>query len=448
MFIGIVGAWVAVVIWGGVNGNLGIVTVHASLHPSLVGRTVLRIPPLGAVSARTHVGPARIDVSVDQVHIKETAEWLKLHKSPKQTAGVIEDGIKKTAFSLARIAVFVAVLGAFSACVMLNVRGRNIVWGLAAGVLGVALPLALAAATYNPAAFESPTFEGEMSRAPQLLDTAQQAWQSNAEVIQDLPRIANRTAALCQKLGQGSFRRQAQYYRVLLISDLHNNPIAASFALDLAHTYSPELVLIDGDFTDLGHPLEAQLLKGLKALGVPVLAVTGNHDSRATVNALEAIPELTMLEDGRAVREGGLSVMGFGDPASRRANVGSVDNRPSQLKSLARRMRDRLAKTRPDVLMVHNNTVATSIAGGAPVIVDGHSHIAGVISRRGSVIVNPGTTGAAGIRYFSAAQRPAYTACVLHFSTDRRPRLRMVDSIRMEMPSGDFCVTRKSVSAR
>lgn len=447
--IGVVGAWVGVVIWNGVDGNLGIVTVHASVHPALVGRTVLRIPPLGALSARTHIGPARIDLSIDQVHIQQTAQWLRQHKSPKQTAAMVEGGITRTAYRLARVAILVAALGAFAGCVLFKLRLKHALWGTVFGVLGVAIPLALAALTYNPAAFENPQFEGEMSRAPQLLDTAQQAWQSNATVMQDLPRIANRTVALCQRLGQGRLSGPPDYYRALLISDLHNNPVGARFALDLARTYKVDLVLVDGDFTDLGHPLETDLLAGLGKFDVPIVAVAGNHDSRATIRALRTIPGLVILDNGRTVREGDLSIMGFGDPSARRANTGSVNTTPARLRALSRAIARRLGRARPpDILMLHDNSVARGIAGRAPLIADGHSHKAGIDNRGGSLIVNPGTTGAAGIRYFSARQRPSYTACVLHFSTGRNPRLKMVDSIRMEMPSGDFAVTRRSAPFR
>ncbi len=448
ILIGILGAWLGVMLWGGVYGNIGIVTVHASLRPAIFGRTVLRIPPLGAVSARTHIGPARIDLSIDQVHIKETAEWLKLRKSPKQTAAIVEDGIKKTAFSLAGWAVVVAAVGAVAACVLFRLGRKRVTQGLIAGVLSVAVPLALAAATYRPAAFDNPSFEGEMARAPQLLDTAQKAWQSNAQVIQDLPRIANRTAALCDKLGQGRYCAQPQQYRVLVISDLHNNPIGAHLALDLAETYKVDLVLIDGDFTDLGHPLEAELLATLKRIQAPIVAVTGNHDSRATVAALQSVANMTVLHKGECVRECGLSIMGFDDPVSRRANTGSVNDSRSQLRALRSKIEHAVGRSQPDLLMVHNDGVAKAAAGAVSVIVDGHSHKADISYRGRSVVVNPGTTGAAGVRFFSDARKPAYTASVLSFAADRHPRLDAVDSIRMDMPSGDYCVTRRSVPLR
>ena len=446
MLIGIIGAWLAVAIWGGVNGNIGIVTVRASLRPAIIGGTVLRIPPLGAVSARTHLGPTRIELTIDQVHIKETADWLKLRKSPKQTAAIVENGIKKTAITLAWMSVVIAAVGALAACVLLKMGGKRTAQGLIAGVLGVAIPLTLAAVTYKPAAFDRPSFEGEMARAPMMLDAVQQAWQSNAQVIQCLPRIANRTSALCKRLGQGAICAQPRQYRVLVISDLHNNPIGAHLALDLAETYKVDLVLVDGDFTDLGHPLEAELLTTLKRISVPIVAITGNHDSRATVTALKSVRNMTILHKGECVRECGLSIMGFDDPVSRRANMGGVNDSQRQLGALRSRISRAVGRYQPDVLMIHNDSVAKAVAGTVPVIVDGHSHKAEISYRGRSIVINPGTTGAAGLRFFSDQAKPAYTGSILSFAADGSRKLDAVDSVRLEMPSGDYSVTRKSIS--
>jgi Icc-related predicted phosphoesterase len=309
------------------------------------------------------------------------------------------------------------------------------------------LPLALAACTYNPSAFENPRFEGEMSRAPEVLDIAEQAWQSNAGLIRDIPRIASRTVTLYQRLANRRLVGSQQCYTVLAISDLHNNPIAARFALDVAQTYDAKLVVIAGDFTDLGHPLEAELLAGLRRFQIPMVAVSGNHDSRSTVRALSSVPHLVMLGNGQTVTKAGLSIMGFGDPASRREAGGSVKATTSQLRSLSSRIASRLGGfRRPAILLVHNDRVGARAAGRAPIIVDGHSHTASVGARNGSVVINPGTTGAAGVRYFSAKLKPSCTCAVLRFTTGSRPKLKSVDSIRLEMPSGDFSVSRRSVT--
>jgi len=445
---GVIGAWLGIAVWGGVNGDLGIVNIHAAIYPATSGRTQLSFPPFGSMSARTHLSPVRMELSINQVHIEETAQWLKKHKSPQQTANLIGAGIKRIAIRLACISLVIAAIGAFFACGLCNFKGRQVVVGTISGLIGVVLPLVLAACTYNTGAFDTPDFQGEMSRAPGLFNIAQRAWKKNSGVMQDVLRISARTSALYQQVGNAGYDQiaaQAQYTRVLLVSDLHNNPMGVRFALNLAGSYKPKLVLITGDFTDLGHPLEAHLLVGLKKFGVPIVGVAGNHDSRSTIKALKTIPKMTMLDNGDVVEKCKLSIMGYADPASKRAETGSIDVSSRQIRRLTSRIRSRLDRSNPDILMVHNNDVGDNIGGYVPVVVDGHLHIAYVKRRRGGIIVNPGTTGAAGIRYFSVRKKPAYTAAVLQFSTGDRPRLQSVDSISMELPSGDFTVSRKSV---
>lgn len=452
LLIGLVGAWLAVMIWGGVSGDTGLLTIHASISPSISGKTVLRFTPLGSVSAQTHHSPLQLNLSIEQIHIEQTARWLEQHKSPQQTADLVENSMIRLAVRLAYLTIIVAAVGALVACVLFRVGAKRTLAGTLVGVLGVAVPLVLAVLTYNTAGFQNATYDGEMARAPQMLDVAQQAWQRNSGIVRDIPRIASRTATLCQQLertGYRHFTTAQPYYTVLLISDLHNNPVAIQFALDVAQTYGAKAVLVAGDFTDLGHPLEAQLLAGLKKFHCPLVGVTGNHDSRATVAALKTIPGLTLLDDGQTVKTGDLSITGFGDPAAKRGYTGSVNTSPRQLNQLSRQISRCLAHGgSPDILMVHNNDVGREAAGRVPLILDGHLHNSYVTTRRGSIIVNPGTTGAAGIRYFSAREQPCYSAAVLHFTTGSRPRLKMVDTIKMQMPSGDFSITRESMTGR
>jgi len=451
LLVGLFGAWVAIILWGGVSGDMGIITVHGALRPSVSGITKLRFPPLGSISAQTHSSPVALDLSVEQVHIAETAQWLKQHKSPRETADLVESGLTRMARRLLVLTLLVGAGGAFLACALFKVGWSRALGGVIVGLLAVAVPLGIAALTYNIDAFQNPVFDGEMARAPQMLEIAQEAWEKNSKVVREMPRIASRVANLCGQLESAGYRRIAgsgDYYSVLLISDLHNNPVAVRYALDIAQTYGVKSVLIAGDFTDLGHPLEAGMLAGLKKFHRPMLGVTGNHDSRATVRALASVPDLRLLDDGQTAMLGSVRVVGFADPASRRANTGSVNVSRRKLNALSRRIASRLARNpSPDLLLVHNNEVGRDAAGRVPVIAEGHLHQAFVVTRKASVIVNPGTTGAAGVRYFSATNKPVYSAAVLHFSPGRSPRLRKVDSIKMQVPSGDFSVTRESVSA-
>jgi hypothetical protein len=94
----------------------------------------------------------------------------------------------------------------------------------------------------------------------------------------------------------------------------------------------------------------------------------------------------------------------------------------------------------PDVLLLHNHRVAEPLAGTVPVILYGHDHRARVTREAGSVLVDAGTSGAAGVRYFTVADPPAYTAALLTFSPGSPPRLTAVDLIEVREPAGGFSI--------
>lgn len=448
MLVGLAGAWLGVVAWDGVRGDLDLVTVQASFKPALAGGTEVDLPPFGSLFALTHQGPLRLRLQVDQLHVEETIEWLKQRKTPEEAVAHLHEEIRHVSGKLVKGTVLVALIGAAAATMLLGSGWRYTLVGVVAGVLGVAVPLGIAVHTYDTAAFSSPRYEGELSRAPRLLDAIHQGY-TNA--VERLPVITDQVVELYQQLetnGAGAAVDRKAKLRVLLISDLHNNPLGLNFALDLARSYRVRMVLVCGDVTDFGHSLEGELLTGWERFSVPVAMVTGNHDSRSVADALSAISGVTVLDNGEAVETAGLRVAGYGDPAARRPGPGSVNASAKDLDNLAQRMtRDLAKRDTPDVLMVHNFRVARNLVGRTPLIVTGHSHSALVEERKGTVIVNPGTTGAAGVRYFTSKQSPPYTAAVLHFARDgAKPRLSMVDLVELQQPSGDFVISRRSIA--
>lgn len=66
--------------------------------------------------------------------------------------------------------------------------------------------------------------------------------------------------------------------------------------------------------------------------------------------------------------------------------------------------------------------------------------------RDDSVLVNAGTTGAEGVRYFTDKHRPAYGAAILSFVPGREPTLRYVDFIEVNPTDGGFLVQRRDLA--
>lgn len=148
--------------------------------------------------------------------------------------------------------------------------------------------------------------------------------------------------------------------RICHLSDLHfgrhDTAVADSLLADL-HRQAPDLVIVSGDFTQVGNEAEFQTARGfLDRLPAPLFAVPGNHDVPAQ-NLLRRMvapyahyrryiaPELEPLLDLGDVVIAGLKT-------SRRARAelnwahGSISRRQLD------RLRQRLAETSPDALRI------------------------------------------------------------------------------------------------
>lgn len=447
VLLGLVGAWATVYLWSGVSGNLKLATVRAEFEPSLEGGTRVALPPFGVLWARTHQGPLRLDLRVDQIHIEQAIEWLSQGRKPQEAADYLEPHIRRLSKRLVSGTLIAALVGAAIAGMLFRIGWR---WRLAAiliGTISVAGPLVFVARDYDTSAFASARYEGELSRAPYVLGALKRGY---TNVVENLPTVTRQVVGLYHRLetnGTGPNLNGQSALRVLAISDLHNNPLGLHFALNLARSYRVGLVLVGGDITDLGHPLEGDLLTNWTRFNAPVLFVTGNHDSRAIAEAMSAIPGVRELDQGKVTKSVGLRIAGYGDPAARRSGVGDVNTTPEDLASLTRRIkRDLTRQDPPDIVLVHNFRIAKDIAGLAPVIVTGHSHSASVEDRMGSVVVNSGTTGAKGLRYLTSERDAPQTAAVLHFATGNSTvRLTAVDLIELRQLTGDFVVSRRSI---
>ncbi|HTE18863.1 MAG TPA: hypothetical protein VK689_10855, partial [Armatimonadota bacterium] len=150
---------------------------------------------------------------------------------------------------------------------------------------------------------------------------------------------------------------------------------------------------------------------------------------------------------GVPVQAAGLRIVGWNDPAAQRAGFGDPDPTAADLEQYRLGIEQWVARGEPaDVLVLHHYAPAEGLAGKAPVVLFGHDHRARVEQREGSVLVDAGTTGAAGLRYLTSPTRPPFSAAVLQFSAGIAPRLEAVDLIHLRDPNGDFTVERTTVN--
>lgn len=453
MLIGILGAWLAVTLVGGRTANSKLFTLHGEIRPALVGQTTLAIPPFGTISAHTHEIPLRVQIRIDELHMVQLMGLATREPTQAEAVSMVQRDLIHAAELLVVQSVALGALGALIFTLLIGERGwRRLTAAVGIGALGIAIPLAIIALTYRPTAFANPRYQGQLRQAPILLQSVQQGWRQYVAMGDRMPVVVDRVVRLYQQLNAVSITPltpEGDIHRVLHISDLHNNPLGLKYALDLAREYHVELVVVTGDVTDLGHPLESGLLKRWKEFVVPVVVISGNHDSKAIMSRLAALPNVTVLDQGETVTRAGITFMGFGDPAAKRNGMGSVDPTDAELRDLRERILARLQLgPTPDVLLVHNHRVAQELLGHVPVILTGHSHTAQLLQRDGGTLINPGTTGAAGLRYFTSPRHPSYGAAVLHFSRSQPSRLQVVDMIALEEPEGNFSIRRQNIATQ
>ena len=72
--------------------------------------------------------------------------------------------------------------------------------------------------------------------------------------------------------------------RITVASDLHNNLVAIPV---LRQAAAGGLVIVAGDLSDRGTPLETAALRSVVGTGYPVVFVAGNHDSDTSARALQ-----------------------------------------------------------------------------------------------------------------------------------------------------------------
>jgi 3',5'-cyclic AMP phosphodiesterase CpdA len=202
------------------------------------------------------------------------------------------------------------------------------------------------------------------------------------------------------------------------------------------------------------------IVTGVARLGSPVVAVSGNHDSRPLMLAAARRGVIVLTRSGRLLPDGatdrelvvsiaGLRVAGWDDPAE--SAGGTFEGKLLELKEQAlldaeQQFLDWFAALpeRPDVVLVHRHSLAHALLsrlaaeGGEPVLVlTGHDHDQHVESEGAHVLVDGGTVGAGGA--FGVADEQSGFALV-HLDADHRARA--VDLVEVEPASGSASAHR------
>jgi predicted phosphodiesterase len=428
---------------------IGPLDLQVRLQPSWRGATEIMLPPLGRVSARTHAAPVTVSLMPAGMRVRSINLLVEQVKNSRATLQQMKQDARQAARSLMLRLMATAFVSAALVAGLIGRRSlrRSVAMGLTGGGLILAGCLLLSQ-TYHAEAFRRPRYTGVLSKATAAIQLAQRGFANLDKVETQLRNSATNLARFYSRMETLAPPASSDgLVRVLHVSDLHNNRLGLEFARTLAREYKVGLIACTGDLTDYGSPLENELLDGWRRMTVPTLFVSGNHDSRSTVAALKRIPNAIVLEDGKSVERLGLRFIGWEDPVSARPGAGDADYAAGDLEALDSRIRTTLQgmNPRPDVLLLHNYRVAEPLAGTVPVLLYGHDHRARLAERDGSTLVDAGTTGAAGVRYFTVAVPPPFSAALLSFRPGTPPRLIAVDLIEVRQPEGSFSIQRYPV---
>jgi predicted phosphodiesterase len=437
--------WLAMCLAGTTVG-VGPVVVRWQVAPSSAGVTELRLPPIGTVSAVTHRTPITVSLLAERFQVRSTTALLAaLEKQDTLQRSMERDARRAVPQAAARLLLFGLLAGLAFGRLIAPRNGRRIA---ATALLTVALLGLLSVgtlATYDRRGFRRLRFTGILSEAPKAIELVRRGL-ADVDRLRLQIRYATTNLARFYRVveSQPIAALPGEQIRVLHVSDLHDNAAGLDFARTLAKQYHIDEVVCTGDLTDYGTTAEDEFVAHWGALGPGSLFVMGNHDSRDTLAAVRRLPRATALADGVVTEAAGLRFVGWADPASLRSGLGSVDDSEPQLAGLEGRIRAALPRLQPppDVLMVHNYHVAEALAGTVPVILYGHDHRLRIAEKAGSVLVDAGTTGAAGVRYFTTPTPPPYTAVLLTFRRGPRPRFLSADLFTLREPDDSFTVER------
>jgi predicted phosphodiesterase len=430
-----------------VTHPVGPVDVTLSAHLSSQGGTSVLLPPLGRVHADTHRLPVEVELLPAQIRLQSVRDLLQ--RLDRRTETILEarqDARRAIEIYLWRLAGLALVGGVLGSLLIGQRRPAHLA---ASGAFCLGLTAAVAASiglTFRTRAFDNPSYSGVLSEAPVAIDMVRRGFSDFERVRRQLRNTAANLSRTYAELAARPEGPDENSLRLLHISDVHNNPAALDLTLALAASYKVEGLLCTGDLTDYGSPVESRLVARWPALPVPSLFVSGNHDSQATMRAIAALPNATLVKDGEVVERFGLRIVGWNDPVSLRPGIGDAEVSEAELTALRERMAGCLTALtpKPDLVLVHNYHAAEACAGLAPVFLYGHDHRARVAQRQGSWLIDAGTTGAAGIRFVTGDHRPPFSAAILYFCRPPVVRLQAVDLLQLHQPSGEFTVERST----
>jgi predicted phosphodiesterase len=391
-------------------------TVRLSVEPARHGALDLYAPVVDwGVRFPVVRLPARVNVDVRAV---DRAAVVRLAESGSLDTELVRGQARDALAFYLRLAILVATLAAaaFGMLVALAVRGgpgpRLRVTLAAAAITAVAGGAALVVLLPPRSNIDAPQYYANGTEVPTALRTIESLGAS-AQTLDD--EIDQQLVGIARLVTSPAGRAPVeQLPRATVASDLHNNVLALP-ALERAARGGP--LFFVGDLTDKGSPLEQSLVLRIVRAGSPLVFVSGNHDSDVLERKLARAGAVVLTRSGRLRGDGttdgapvtnvrGLRVAGYDDPLKRLAREHYRDNgatpTPEQQEDFASWLQARRGQA--DIVMVHEPALAqlaVDVLHNSPpakplVILEGHTHKAGIEHTGSLTILNGGSVGGGG----------------------------------------------------
>ncbi|MCI0383460.1 metallophosphoesterase [Streptomyces sp. CNQ085] len=434
--VALLGAWLGLLVLGGVKADVGPVDTRMSLRPSLTGGTEIGVPPLGALELDSHLAPLALDVDIDQL---DPERARALVDRPERISGLeerITRDVRSGTRDLAVKASVAVVVGATALGLAVYRRPRR---ALAAGGLALALLAASGAsayATWNPKSLLEPRFSGLLASAPNVVGNARSIVTEFDVYQRELARLVTNVTKLYDAASTlPAYQPDPSTIRVLHVSDIHLNPAAWHIIKSLVEQYDIDVIIDSGDTMDHGTTAENGFLDPVEDLGAPYVWVRGNHDSLTTQEYIEELDNTHVLDDGEPVTVGGLRIAGIGDPqfTPDRSVVAKGDpaERVAGRRLAASLRRSEAAGEPVHIAAAHNPIAAQQTDGDVPLVLSGHIHRRETrVMEEGTRLMIEGSTGGGGLRAVEGDEPERVMASVLYLDQDTK-RLQAWDQITL-----------------
>lgn len=453
LLVAITGAILFISLLGETTFKTPEATLKVSLVPFHQGQTKIQLPPFGNISAQTHNIPVEINIRLEQVRPNIIQD--KWHSKVTQ-AGFLNDLKKQLSVFAWWFVIRQILAAAFGASILVFLifrTGKKATTG--AGLTGALLfsaILLLIMANFKIDAFQEPQYDGVVALAPNVIRTA-------GESLTKLEKIQNQTEALVENI-EALFAQsknipvlsnpevEGSIQKILLVSDLHSNPVGINLIRSLSQDFAIDFIIDAGDLTDFGSSMETQMAQEIGNLNVPYFFCPGNHDTPTIISFINKLKNGTVMQ-GETVTINKITLLGIPDPLSVSPEVDVKDRNVSKelLISQAKAAHTALDNEgQPDILVIHNPWAAEKLAGYQGVIVSGHTHQQSFqLLAEKTILLNPGSTGAAGLRGLYSEKGTPYSAIILHYHPEKGPVA--ADFIQYEPISARFSLERRLINS-